>query len=207
MKKRKLKKFVLPTIYALTIIASFFSVSLLNNILLKEDDNIHYSESILQDVTESVMSEKEDKILLPYVSNEVKSIVTYYNSNDDVEKQQNSLIYYKNTYMPSSGVIYGSETTFDVIAVYDGNVKNITQDEILGTVVEISHNDNLTTIYYSLTNVNLVIGDSIKAGAVLGQADVNDIYPHLYTLLFEVYYQGKSINPDVFYTMKIDELQ
>ena len=109
--------------------------------------------------------------------------------------------------MPSSGVIYGYDKTFDVLAVYDGEIKNISEDAILGTVVEVSHNTNLTSFYYSVTNVNLAVGDTIKAGSVIGQADVNDIYPNLYTSLFEVYYQGKSINPETFYLMNINDLQ
>lgn len=210
MKKGRLKGFVLPTIYVLIIVASFFSVSLLNNLLLGDITNYDYSESIMQEVTESVMEEKEDKedkVNMPFSSEEVSTLITYYNKNDDAEKQEQSLILYENTYMPSTGVVYGSSEEFNVLAVYDGEIKNIKQDDILGTYIEVSHNTNLTTYYYSLKDVMLNVGDQIKAGTVLGKATTNKINDKQCNFLFEVYYQGKSLDPEKFYTMNINEMQ
>ncbi|MBE6148797.1 MAG: M23 family metallopeptidase [Firmicutes bacterium] len=209
MRKGRLKGLVLPTIYVLIIVTSFFSVALLNNLLLGDITNYDYSESLMQDVTEAVMNENEDTktaVIMPYRSSNVKTLVSYYSKDDDIEKQQNSLILYENTYMPSSGVIYGSEEEFDVMVVYDGEVKNISQDDILGTVVEVSHNTNLTTYYYSLKDVKLSVGDRINAGTFLGTAATNKIYANQNNFLFEVYYQGKSLDPEKFYQMNIDEL-
>ncbi|MBQ6840895.1 MAG: M23 family metallopeptidase [Bacilli bacterium] len=208
MRKGSLKGFVLPTVYVLVIVASFFSVAILNNLLIGNINNYDYSQSLMQEVTESVLKENEvNKISMPYSDQNIEQKVSYYNKEDDAEKQQKSLIFYQNTYMPSTGVIYSLPQEFDVMAVYDGEVKNITQDEILGTVIEIAHNSNLTTYYYSLKNVQLVVGDQIKTGTVLGQATPNKIYDKDCNFLFEVYYQGKSLDPEKFYTMNIDELQ
>lgn len=210
MRKGRLKGFVLPTIYVLIIVTSFFSVALLNNLLLGDITNYDYSDSLMKDVTEAVMNENQDietTVVMPYSGANVKQLVSYYSKDDDATKQQNSLILYENTYMPSSGVIYGSAEEFDVMAAYDGEVKNISQDDILGIVVEVSHNTNLTTYYYSLKDVQLKVGDQINAGTFLGKATTNKIYNDQNTLLFEVYYQGKSLDPEKFYTMNIDELQ
>ena len=57
MKKMKLRKYVLPTIYVLIILVTFLSVSLINNHLLKNVTNYNYSKSIMKDVTENVLSE------------------------------------------------------------------------------------------------------------------------------------------------------
>ena len=208
MKKGRLKSVVLPTIYVLIIVVSFFSVSILNNLLLGDITNYNYSESLMKDVTEAVMDETKEEISIkPFSFEGVKELVTYYNKDDDAEKQQKSLILYENTYMPSTGIVYGSSEEFDVLAVYDGEIKNITQEDILGTVVEVSHNTNLTTYYYSLKDVTLAVGDQIKAGTILGKATTNKIFADQKNFLFEVYYQGKSLDPEKFYTMNLDELQ
>ena len=73
MKKMKLRKYVLPTIYVLIILVTFLSVSLINNHLLKNVTNYNYSKSIMKDVTENVLSEiLPDKFERPYLSENVK---------------------------------------------------------------------------------------------------------------------------------------
>ena len=56
MKKRRLKSFVLPTIYILIILVTFFSVSIINNQLLKNVTNYDYSKSLINEVTQKVLS-------------------------------------------------------------------------------------------------------------------------------------------------------
>ena len=69
MKKMKLRKYVLPTIYVLIILVTFLSVSLINNHLLKNVTNYNYSKSSMKDVTENVFSEiLPDKFERPYLS-------------------------------------------------------------------------------------------------------------------------------------------
>ena len=109
--------------------------------------------------------------------------------------------------MPSSGIIYASNDNFDVIATLDGKVTNIKEDDILGNVIEITHNTNLITYYYSLKDIPVSIGMEVKAGSILGKAATNKIYGDKINFLFEVYYQGQSLNPEKFYKMNIDELQ
>jgi len=212
MKKGKVTSIVLPTIYVMIIVISFFSVAILNNLLLGDVTNYDYSKPLLQDATEAVLGEeKDDKDMVnaikPYVSKDVNIKVYYYSKEDDSEKQQKSLIFYQNTYMPSTGTIYSSANEFDVVAVADGQIKNISEDDIMGTVIEISHNTNLTTFYYSLKDVKLSVGDEIKAGTILGKATPNKIYDDQNNFLFEVYYQGKSLDPEKFYTMNINEFE
>lgn len=211
MKKSKLVSYVLPTIYVMVIVVSFFSVAILNNLILSDVTNKDYSQSLMQDVTESVLGETKEedeettKPIKPYVAQSVTAKVQYYNKDDDNAKQQNSLIVYQSTYMPSTGVLYSSNEEFDVMVVMDGVIKNINEDDIMGTVVEVSHNSNLTTYYYSLKEVNLSVGDEVKTGTILGAAAPNKIYDKENNLFFEVYYQGQSIDPDIFYEMNLDE--
>lgn len=196
MKKRKLKKYVLPTIYVLIIAVSFLSVSIINNMLLGDITNYDYSKPILQEVTQSVLKEQEEGFSKPYTSEKVTVMTSYYNKDADEKTQQKSLIYYQKTYMPSTGTIYGSNEEFNVTAINDGVVKKIDKDDILGNVVQIEHNANLISYYYSLKDVTVKVGDNIKKGSVLGSATTNAINDKQNNILLEIYYQGKSLDPE-----------
>lgn len=208
MKKMKLRKYVLPTIYVLIILVTFLSVSLINNHLLKNVTNYNYSKSIMKDVTENVLSEiLPDKFERPYLSENVKILSGFYSKDYDDESQKNSLIVYQNTYMPSSGTFYASQDEFDVVSVYDGKVKSIKKDEMLGDTVEVQHSDNLTTIYYSLKDVTVRENDDIKKGTIIGKATSNNLVTDKNVLFIEVYLKGKQIDPEKFYELNPNEVK
>lgn len=208
MKKMKLRKYVLPTIYVLIILVTFLSVSLINNHLLKNVTNYNYSKSIMKDVTENVLSEIiPDKFERPYLSENVKLLSGFYSKDYDDESQKNSLIVYQNTYMPSSGTFYASQDEFDVVSVYDGKVKSIKKDEMLGDTVEVQHSDNLTTIYYSLKDVTVRENDDIKKGTIIGKATSNNLVTDKNVLFIEVYLKGKQIDPEKFYELNPNEVK
>ena len=208
MKKMKLRKYVLPTIYVLIILVTFLSVSLINNHLLKNVTNYNYSKSIMKDVTENVLSEiLPDKFERPYLSENVKLLSGFYSKDYDDESQKNSLIVYQNTYMPSSGTFYSSQDEFDVVSVYDGKVKSIKKDEMLGDTVEVQHSDNLTTIYYSLKDVTVRENDDIKKGTIIGKATSNNLVTDKNVLFIEVYLKGKQIDPEKFYELNPNEVK
>lgn len=208
MKKMKLRKYVLPTIYVLIILVTFLSVSLINNHLLKNVTNYNYSKSIMKDVTENVLSEiLPDKFERPYLSENVKLLSGFYSKDYDDESQKNSLIVYQNTYVPSSGTFYASQDEFDVVSVYDGKVKSIKKDEMLGDTVEVQHSDNLTTIYYSLKDVTVRENDDIKKGTIIGKATSNNLVTDKNVLFIEVYLKGKQIDPEKFYELNPNEVK
>ena len=208
MKKMKLRKYVLPTIYVLIILVTFLSVSLINNHLLKNVTNYNYSKSIMKDVTENVLSEiLPDKFERADLSENVKLLSGFYSKDYDDESQKNSLIVYQNTYMPSSGTFYASQDEFDVVSVYDGKVKSIKKDEMLGDTVEVQHSDNLTTIYYSLKDVTVRENDDIKKGTIIGKATSNNLVTDKNVLFIEVYLKGKQIDPEKFYELNPNEVK
>ena len=116
--------------------------------------------------------------------------------------------YYEQTYLQNSGVLYSSKEVFDVLSVLDGTVTNIFEDEILGNVVEITHNTNLKSLYYSLSEITVKKDDLVKSGQTIGKSGDNLLDDESENcLLLEVYYNGKTIDPEDFYNMNIDELQ
>ena len=109
--------------------------------------------------------------------------------------------------MPNTGVLYASDSPFDVLNVLDGTVEDITADDIMGNIVTIKHSNNLTTIYQSLNEVNVIVGDVLKQGDIIGTSGSNKIKTDSENmLLFEVIYNGTNINPEKFYQMNTQDL-
>ncbi len=215
MNKRKLKGFVLPTVYIMVIGILFISISFIGSALqskVKYDDNLSVN-ALEDDVTPVIKNEEETnttdkKIVKPFTSTAVSISKSYYDMQDDEKTQQNSLVYYENTYLQNSGVLYSSKEAFDILSVYDGTVTNISEDEILGNVVEITHNPNLKTIYYSLGEILVKKDDVINSGTIIGKSGSNLLDEEQDNcLLFEVYYNGNTIDPEDFYNMNINDLQ
>lgn len=214
MKKRKLKGFVLPTVYVLVIGILFISISFLGNAL---QSKVNYPEDLsvnalekdnITPVIKNEESVSDVKIVKPFTSENVNVSKSYYNIQDDETKQQNSLVYYEHTYLQNSGILYSAPEVFDIVSAYDGTVTNIDQDEILGNVVEITHNPNLKTVYYSLGEISVKKDDVITSGSIIGKSGDNLLDDESENcLLFEVYYNGNTINPEEFYTMNINDLQ
>jgi len=101
--------------------------------------------------------------------------------------------------MKNTGILYKSDESFDVLAVLSGKVINVREDEILGNVVEVEHNTNLRTIYYSLGEVKVKLGDMLIGGQTIGVSGTNNISESKNSLLFEAYYNGALVNPESIY--------
>ena len=217
MKKRKLKGYVLPTVYVLVIAVLFISVSFLGSALQKELQYQDLATDVLDDNVTPVIKEEEkteteitaeSKIVKPFTATSVGISKSYYDMMDDEATQENSLVYYEQTYLQNSGVLYSSDEVFDMIATYDGTITNVSTDEILGNVVEITHNPNLKTVYYSLGEVTVKKDDVVKSGDIIGKSGDNLLEGEKdNSLLVEVYYNGNTIDPEDFYNMNIKDLQ
>jgi len=209
MKKRKLRGFVLPTLYLLIIGAVFIGVNYLGKSLNVESyDSYNFVMSAFKNNVISVIKEENNIIAKPYVSDKVQIGKNYYDINAEENTQQNSLIYYEKTYMENTGILYTSTEKFDVVATMDGTIKDIKEDEILGIVVEVENTPKVTTIYYSLGELNVAVGDTVEQGDTIGTSGTNKIESkNSNVLLFEVYIDGNLTNPEDFYNMKISELK
>lgn len=211
MKTKRLKKFVLPTVYVMVIGVLFISISFLGNVLQSKIEYGNMAVSALKSNVTPVGKNDdivESKIERPYVSSDVSISKSFYDMKDEEATQQNSLVYYENTYLQNSGVLYSANNPFDVISAYDGTVTNVSKDEILGNFVEITHNSNLKTIYYSLSDVQVKKDDTVISGDVIGKSGDNSLNGETENcLLFEVYHNGTAIDPEDFYNMNIEDLK
>ncbi len=61
----------------------------------------------------------------------------------------------------------------DVLAVYGGKITNVESNYLKGTIVTITHTNNLKTEYSSLDNVTVKVGDVVKQGDKIGSASTS----------------------------------
>ena len=209
-RKYKLKKWVVTGIYVSLMVMVLSSAVVLNRLIKYasySDETLSYVYRGILDDSVPVVKYKTDKIINPYESEKVEVSKNYYDKDSDEAIQEKSLILYQNTYMPNTGILYKSDEEFDVVSVLDGTVTDIVADEIMGNIVTVKHSNNLTTIYQSLNEVDVLIGDLIKQGDVIGSSGANKIDSDSdYMLLFEVIIDGEYVNPDTFYNMKLEDL-
>jgi len=208
MKNRRLKKSVIYALYALSFIAVMSTIYLLENLTssnMFDDDNIYVNEIIL-DNQYPVVSDK-NIITKPYLDDNIKIVRNFYDKNASEEEQQNSLIDYQNTYLPNSGVDYKGDKAFDVVAVLDGKVTKISENNILGKTVEITHSNNMISVYQSLNNITVKEGEDILQGQVIAESGESNISIGLGNHLhFEIIYNNKNINPEKCYGKDIKDL-
>ena len=207
-RKRKLKRFVMPTIYAILVVAFILStyMTFSNEETGEYVEDINYVSSIIWSNDTPVIATNK-VIQKPYSEEKVKIGKYYYDYKDTREEQQNAIIYYEGSYIQNSGIDYIFDKKFNVVSIYDGTVIKVEENELLGKTVEVKHDNNIISVYQSLSEVNVKNGDTIKQGdkiGVSGNSKINfELGNHLH---FELYINGQVSNPEECYNKKIDEL-
>ena len=208
MKRRKLKKFVLYGMYAMSIMmllgGVYFVESIIDNKSFQSDE-----VEVMQEV-DDVVDDKEDsnvpvvsvdvKIIRPYIGEEVKLLKNYYDYKGDANSQEESIVYYGNTYMQNSGVDYGMGEAIDVVSILDGVVMEVIDDDILGKTIKIKHNNDLISVYQSMGEVNVSVDDKVMQGMIIGKSGESNVSSDLGNHLhFELYHNGNVVNPEEYY--------
>ena len=196
------------TLCALVVLLMCLTAMISTQIFTKLNvDNDTYVLHDLLDSSLPVSTEVEKNIVKPYSDETVKVHISYYDESSEAKVQEKSIILYENTYMPNTGILYGSENTFNVLSCYEGEVTNITTDEVFGTIIEIKHDNNLISKYSSLTSADVAVGDTVQAGEVIGTSGINKVASvSKNMLLFELIYNGEYVNPDNYYDKEIESL-
>ena len=211
--QQKLQKIAIPTIYVLSVVAFglsiYFIQLIVSNVVFQDPEpNLKYvDKEILEESYSIPVIGNETTIIRPYLDTDISIAKNYYDYQSDVTNQENAIIYYENTYMQNSGVDYRKEGTFDVVAVLDGTVINVKEDNILGNIVEIRHNNEIISVYQSLSDITVKIDDTVLQGQIIGKSGVNNINKQLKEHLhFELYYKGMVVNPENYFGKKLQEL-
>ncbi len=206
--ERRLKKGVVYALYSLafiTIVASIYLIQSLSLSKRLDDNNVYVNKTILDNDIPVVSV--SNIIKRPYTGENINIGINFYNSSATDTEQQQSLIYYENTYMPNSGVDYKSDSVFDVVAVMDGTVTKVTENTLLGKIIEVSHANNLVSVYQSLSSVKVKEGEVVIQGQIIASSGTSTLSKELGNHLhFELILNGVNINPENSYDKKISEL-
>ncbi len=206
MKKRLvLKPFVIPTLYSIFAIAVIVSLFLSIEVIDEKGKMTYVSSTILDEYVPVV--NVEEKIKKPFTDATVTISNNYYDYQADDTEQTNSILYHENTYIQNTGVNYQSSNTFDVISILSGEVIEVEEKELLGKSVTIRHDNELISVYQSLSDVTVKKGDKVSAGQVIAKSGtcnlINDSKNNLH---FELYINGTIADPENYYNKKLSDI-
>ncbi len=195
-KKLVLRPYVLPLFYILLVI---LLMTLSTGVIYKEipqKENVEFVNEEIFENTVPVINEEEEFVSNPYNGEDVKVIVGYYNYQGNEIEQEGSIVNYENTYLQNSGLTYSSNSKFDVIAIMDGEVTKIYNNEVLGNIIEITHENDIVSIYQVLDNITVKEHDKVKKGDKIAESGTSKIYNTNYNLHFEILKNGNIQNPN-----------
>ena len=211
MKKLRLKKGAIIGAYliafSLTGMSAFFVSQNMQANNPTEEDIEYVNSSIIDDDEKDREVIKENvKMVKPYTDENVQVLKYFYDYQANADSQEKSILYHENTYIQNSGMDFGLENTFDIVSVLDGTVVDVREDELLGTVVEIKHDNDFISSYQSLSEVSVKKNDTIKQGQVIGKSGTNtidqDLGNHLH---FELYKSGSVVDPSKYFDQVISD--
>lgn len=207
-KKLVLKPFVLPTLYILMVIVLMtMSTTLIYKEKEEEDDLTYVSDSIIDDST-PVVNDSQIIILKPFTSENVTVVSGYYDYQAEAANQESSIVKYENTYLQNSGITYSSTEEFDVVSIMDGTITKIYSNDLLGNIIEITHDKDFVSVYQMLDNIseNIKVGTKVARGEVIAKGGTSKLSPENYNLHFELMKEGSLVDPNNYLGKDFKEL-
>lgn len=92
------------------------------------------------------------------------------------------------------GMDIGAASGSPILAALDGVISYAGWEQGYGNTITIKHADNVVTLYGHCSNINVVLGQSVNKGDIIGAVGStgNSTGPHLH---FEVRVNGVAVNP------------
>ena len=209
MMKRSAKYYllsgILVAVLGVALLISYAITNVLTENRNEKEDLTYVSNEILTDNVIPTLKEeseetKRSNIMRPYTDSSVEIGKSYYDSKAESNNQEESIIYYKDTYIQNTGVDYISKKVFDIVSIAEGKVISITQDDIVGTTIKIEHDNNLISVYQSVKDVEVKEEDEVTQGQIIAKSGTNSISSDLGNHLhFELYNQNILVNPEDFF--------
>lgn len=210
MENRRLRKSAVYLLYSLGFVLLVGVAYLIEGVFTRnnlDSDTRYVNDTILDDKVKPVIA-ADTKILKPYKDEDIKILKDYYDYQADEKSQINSILVYNNTYLQNTGICYGGKEEFEVTSVLDGKVTDIKEDDVLGTTVQIEHDNNIISVYQSLKDVKVKVGDTVAQGDVIASAGQNNLNKDLGThLYFELIIDGVTVDPENYYNKTLNEIK
>nr|WP_256521958.1 peptidoglycan DD-metalloendopeptidase family protein [Halobacillus sp. A5] len=212
------KKWLYPALYlavaALVLVGVFWYQQSSNDVAdqLNEGNQAEDDVFVNEDGEEAVpVTGQDENLEMPVTSDLEAAIVTkYFDYEAADDEQESALVLYNNKYYQSKGIDVATSEgeAFDVTAALSGTVTEVKEDPLYGNVVELTHDNDVTTVYSSLGEVAIQSGDEVKQGDVLGQSGQNSfgqesgVHVH-----FEVRKDGEPVNPETFFGQAVSTIE
>lgn len=207
MKKINKKNLIVLSSILVIGVISVLSINVSLSPKKEKVDIVKKEEKKKVDIVSPVISESTGVIKKPFINEEVKVLKNYYNYQGTEEEQENSITYYESTYMPNYAICYGGPDSFEVTSILDGTVTNIKEDSLLGNIVEIQHDNDIISVYQSVSDVTVELNQIVKQGEVIAHSGMSNINKDLKNhLSFELLYKNQIVNPEEYYNKDINEL-
>ena len=187
---RRLKR---PVVYSLYVIG--FGL-LLGGILLLEVNNkkLDTRKPDYQYVSKTGITREDipvvntkTTIIRPYTDSDVKIVKNFYNYQGTED--------------------YGKDNEFDIVAILDGKVTKVSEDDTVGNIITIEHDNGIVSTYESIKDIAVKEGDTVKQGMKIATSSTanitSDLKNHLY---FELSIKEKLVNPEDYFDKSIDEI-
>ena len=131
------------------------------------------------------------------VFDDVVIVQDYYDVKADAATRENALLVFNQLYVENTGISISVQgEPFEVVASLSGKVEKIVADPFMGDEIILSHADGMTTIYSSVTGIQVKEGEEVSQGQSLATASDNEWNTaagiHLH---FEVQENGVTVNP------------
>lgn len=129
---------------------------------------------------------------------DVSVVKPFYDSEGTAEDHEAALVQYNDTFIANTGIdlARSDNETFEVTAAMGGKVTRVEEVPLYGLVVEITHANNLKTVYESLADVKVKQDADVKQGDVIGSAGRNEIEKDLGNHVhFSIYENDELVNP------------
>ena len=208
MKRLKLKSYVIPSVSVILLFIAV-TVTIMN---LQVTNDFNSSLKNVDYVTKTIIEEElpvintTTKIINPYTDSSVTIGKYFYDYKGESSQQEKSMIYHNDTYMQNSGIDFVSPNIFDIVAVLNGTVSSISDNETLGKIIEISHENGYVTIYQSLSEVSVKKGDTVSQGQVIGKSGTNELDKEIGNHLhFEFYANGQIVDPILYLNKELTQ--
>lgn len=210
MTKRRLKRSVVYGLYGLAftfVMGTIYVLEVSTNRGFEEDTS-YVGDIIINEDNNVPVVNVEEAIIRPYSEDGIAIVKNFYDYKAEDKTQQESLIYYGNTYLQNSGVDYSKQgEEFEVVSILDGKVTNVTENTLLGKTVEITHDNGLVSVYQSLGEVSVTLDSEISQGQAIGKTGTANIATDLGNHLhFELIHNGENVNPEMYYDKKLSEI-
>ncbi|RED57665.1 M23 family metallopeptidase [Cohnella lupini] len=129
---------------------------------------------------------------------DMTTLVPFYDATAPAEEREAAMVEFNDTFTAhmATDLARKDAASFEVLAALSGKVTVAGQTPTNGYEVQIEHSNGLVTVYQSLTDLKVQVGDEVEQGDLIASAGQSSVEPqegvHVH---FEVRNNGLSVNP------------